>query len=66
LTDKIDDVKDRMNRLETLIVTMQTQRSTLHEGKGDNRALITAGVGIAGLFIAILVAAVSIYAALKP
>ena len=59
LADKIDDMKDRMNRLESLIIALQTQRSTTHEGRTDTRAdrnLAIVAIGTVIGFIAVIVA----------
>jgi hypothetical protein len=59
LTDRILEIKERLDRGEGA-----------HAGgvsaKGDSRTVTTIAVGIAALFVAIIVAAVTIYAALKP
>jgi len=66
LTDKIDDVKDRMNRLEALITAVQTARDTQHLYRSDTRASISTLGGLTIAVITVLLFGLTIYGILKP
>jgi hypothetical protein len=60
LADKIDDAKDRMNRLETLIIGIQSNTSGGHDQRTDYRANVSVLIAVIAVIVSI---ALGVYAA---
>lgn len=66
LSDKIDDTKDRMNRLESLIIAIQTERSTGRDNKSDSRGALNLVAVVVSTLVGLVVVGLALYSALKP
>jgi hypothetical protein len=62
LADKIDDARDRTNRIENLVMQMQTQRSTQHDSRSEIKASTSLGIGAVGLLVAVAAVVITVLA----
>ena len=62
LADKIDDARDRTNRIENLVITMQTQRSTQHDSRSEIKSSTSLGIGAVGLLVAAAAVVITVLA----
>ena len=62
LADKIDDARDRTNRIENLVMQLQTQRSTQHDSRSEIKASTSLGIGAIGLLVAVAAVVITVLA----
>jgi len=62
LADKIDDARDRTNRIENLVMQLQTQRSTQHDSRSEIKASTSLGIGAVGLLVAAAAVVITVLA----
>jgi hypothetical protein len=62
LADKIDDARDRTNRIENLVMQMQTQRSTQHDSRTEIKSSTSLGIGAIGLLVAVAAVVITVLA----